>query len=83
MSWSTYSSASGYLKLTFLNSTTPFSFSSPCVRSPSTILDLVSMTSMIRFADTLALGMTTKSMHSTRKLMSTCMEYCENTAIVE
>ena len=54
ISSSKYSSASGYLNETFLNSTVPTSFA--LAPLPSFTLITVSNTSLILFADTLALG---------------------------
>ena len=78
---SKYSSASGYLKHTFLNSTVPFSSLLFFVIFPSFILDCVSNTSLIRFADTCALGSIINIIASIKKDIITWRAYELNTTI--
>ena len=76
----TYSSASGYLNDTFLNSTVPTSLVTPS-KSPSTILTFVSSTSLILPAETCDLGSITNINASIKKDIIICIAYDENTTI--
>ena len=67
-----YSSASGYLNDTFLNSTSPINLVLP-KNSPSVIFVLVSITSIIRSTDTLALGYITNIIASIKNAIITCI----------
>ena len=69
---SKYSSASGYLKETFLNSTVPTS-SVLKLSSPSLIDSSVSKTSFIRLAETFALGHIIKIMANIKNDIITCI----------
>ena len=79
MSVNISSSASGYLKLTFLNSTNPFLSSLNCFSSfLFLILGLVSNTSFIRFAETAARGSIIDIIDIIKKLITICIVYCIN-----
>ena len=71
MSSSKYSSASGYLNETFLNSTVPTK--DPSVLVPSFITSGVFITSLIRLALTLALGTIINIIASIKNDNITCM----------
>ena len=79
ISFSMYSSASGYLKETFLNSMVPVSLEFCFV--PSFILCFVSRTSTILFDATLALGYRIKIIVNIINAITTCIAYAENTTI--
>ena len=65
---------------TFLNSTVPCSSVSPS-KFPSLILISVSKTSLIRFADTPALGSIIDIIEIIKNAMMICMVYCRNAMI--
>ena len=81
ISLSTYPSAPGYLKLTLRNSTSPTLVESAPVRVPSMILGFVFKTSIIRFADTVALGSSMNIMVSIMNDIITCIAYDVNTTM--
>ena len=68
-----YSSASGYLNDTFLNSTVPTSFVLNAFKLPFIILELVSRTSLIRDAETDALGIIINIIASIKNDIITCI----------
>ena len=76
-----YSSASGYLKETFLNSTVPSLPGIFFFIVPFLIVLLVSNTSFILLAHTSALGSIIKIIASIKKAIITCIAYDENTII--
>ena len=73
ISFNKYSSASGYLKETFLNSIVPTSLVISLSIVPSGTETIVSNTSLIRLAETLALGKIINIMASIRKDIITCI----------
>ena len=72
MFFKAYSLASLYLKLTFLNSISPLNEISETSFCPSNILSFVSNTSLIRFAQTVALGSIIKIIVNIINAITTC-----------